>query len=82
MTLFEKIKSVGIPYTNHFSDLYVQDSRLLRKILKEYPRENKAASLFIYQGGIHQGERWVDIPFAYDPFWASRGGRPNIQLSI
>lgn len=66
MTLFQKIKGAGIPYSNHFSDLYIKDCVESRKILSQYERANGNATTFINQ---INNERWINVPFNYDPYW-------------
>jgi len=68
MTLFDEVKRLGIPYANHYSDLYIPDTEQTRSLLKQFPELCKP-SRFTNQveGGI-----WLDIPFAFIPYWETR----------
>jgi hypothetical protein len=72
MTLYSEIVAAGVPYSNHESDLYVQDSPVSREILSRFPLESRNATRFINQADPHKGELWIDIPFSYMPFWENR----------
>ena len=69
MSLYSEIAAAGIPHSNHSSDLYIQDTPQSREILAKFPLEKGNATLFINQAPPHKGERWLDVPFAYEPFW-------------
>lgn len=72
MSLYEEIKASGIPFGNHESDLYFRDCPESRAILAKYPLQKGNAERFTNQAHPNKGERWVDVPFAYQPFWDSR----------
>lgn len=72
MSLYEEIKAAGIPVDNHESDLYFQDTEESRAILAKHRPEDKNATTFINQAEPHKGERWIDVPFAFTPFWEKR----------
>jgi hypothetical protein len=52
---------------HHASDLYVLDTPEARRIIAEHP-EHKVEP---FKDSI-DGKRWLEIPFAYDPFWDER----------
>ncbi len=63
--LFEAIKSAGIPYASHYSDLYVKHTDASVELLTRYQfREN----VRLFKNNI-DGLQWLDVPFAYQPFW-------------
>ena len=64
MSLYTDLKDAGVPIDNHESDLYFLDSPEARAILARY--SEKSVSRFTSQ--IDQ-KRWVEVPFAYDPWW-------------
>lgn len=68
-SLFQTIKEAGIPFDNHESDLYVPDTPQVREILEQSCFSTLKPEWFINQAPPHKGETWVDIPFAYEPFW-------------
>lgn len=73
MSLYDEIKAAGIPFANHESDLYFRDCPEAREILARYPTSKTNAQGFINQAPPHKGERWLDVPFAYLPWWEKRG---------
>lgn len=72
MTLFEAIKAIGIPFDNHESDLYLPDTPEARAVLAQFPREQSIATRFTNKRPPNAGEQWIDVPFAYEPFWEEK----------
>lgn len=62
-SLYEKIKALKIPFDSHRSDLYFLATPESRKIVKESGRHPYP---FI---SPRDGKVWIEVPFAYDPFW-------------
>jgi Zn finger protein HypA/HybF involved in hydrogenase expression len=58
---------LGIDATMHHfeSDLYVKDSKEVRKVLDEFPIQKKIAQVF---ASAHDGSTWMEIPSAYEPW--------------
>jgi hypothetical protein len=54
---------------SHESDLYVKDCPEVKTILKKYPMQSRNARPF--RSNI-DGTIWIDIPFAYEPWWEER----------
>ena len=71
-SLYDEIVAAGIPTSNHESDLYFLDTPEARAILARYPTKEANARRFTSQAPPHKGERWVDVPFAYAPWWRKR----------
>lgn len=69
MELFNAIKQAGIEFASHESDLYLPDTPEVRAILEKYPVSKSNAQRFKNQ---LNGEIWLDVPFAYLPFWERR----------
>lgn len=65
-SLYEEIVAAGIRFDHHASDLYIPDTERTREILGRYPGEWQNAQAFICQ---KSGEPWIDVPFAYTPYW-------------
>jgi hypothetical protein len=74
-TLFQSIKDAGIPFANHESDLYIPDTPEARAILDRFPLQRDNATRFTNQADPHEGERWIDVPFAYAPWWEAKQGK-------
>lgn len=69
MSLYEALMAAGIPVDNHESDLYAPDTPQVREILARYPISQSNTRRFINQV---EGGQWLDIPFAFDPWWIKR----------
>jgi hypothetical protein len=67
-TIYEQLKSAGVPLDNHYSDLYAQVTPESTAILREYEYWGQVTT-FVHQVA---GQGWYDIPFAFDPYWARR----------
>lgn len=72
MTLFEAIQAIGIPFDNHESDLYLPDTPEARAVLAQFPQANANATRFTNRRPPNAGEQWIDVPFAYEPFWEEK----------
>ena len=75
-SLFETIKEAGIPFDSHESDLYLPATPQVREILNRFPLQKGNATSFINQV---EGGQWLDIPFAYLPFWEAKQKRGEAQ---
>ena len=64
MSLYEALVAAGATLDHHESDLYVLSTPEARDLIAKHG----LASSFI---GHDDGRVWHDVPFAYDPFWAS-----------
>lgn len=72
-TLYEDAKSAGLPMASHESDLYLPDTAEAREILARHPLQKSNATRFRSQ---IDGKTWIDIPFAYLPFWEAKARQP------
>jgi len=68
-TLFQKIVLAGIDFDHHESDLYVKNCSMVHAILEKFPLNATNARPFKSE---IDGEMWLDVPFAYEPFWILR----------
>jgi len=68
MGLHHDLKTAGIKTDHHESDLYAPDTPEVRAILERYPLNKANARPFtVQEGHPDAGQRWLDIPFAYEP---------------
>ena len=67
-----ELQRLGLPMANHESDLLVLDTPTAREILV---RHGYAFTTFINRRPPHVGERWLDVPFAFLPWWEARARR-------
>ena len=73
MSLYTDIVAAGVPHENHESDLYIPYNDITKPLLDAYYKQGGArASGFVHNGN---GEAWLDVPFAYDPFWRKAAKR-------
>jgi hypothetical protein len=71
-TLYERLTAAGCEVSNHYSDLYASYTPEAAAIIDEWRKDHNLTngwgmcSFFTNQV---EGGRWVDIPFAFDPYW-------------
>lgn len=78
--LYSVLKAAGCELDSHESDLYVLLTDVSRGILalhgKVVTSEDRHGSEYVRTfKGNPDGRDWVDVPFAYMPFWAKQEGR-------
>lgn len=64
--LYDELVKEGFKLDHHESDLYIKDSPLARELVTKHG--------FVYttfKDDIDH-EMWLDVPFAYAPFWRER----------
>ena len=74
MTLYESIMLAGVPTSNHESDLYFPATKETWAILRQHPTEYHNSSVF--RNNV-DGAMWIDVPFAYTPWWEARATKPT-----
>lgn len=72
MSIYTDIVAAGIPHNNHYSDLYVPDTPEVRAILARHGKKVDGWNVQPFTNRV-EGGRWLDLPFQYEPYWASRG---------
>lgn len=68
-TLYEALTEAGVPTSSHRSDLYFKKTIRAETILSQYPHLQKMSGKF---RNTVDNDWWIDVPFAYDPFWNER----------
>lgn len=63
MDIFNEVVSRGVPYDNHYSDLYIPVTAETIELVSQCGDQ---ASMFL---SAIDGKMWYDIPLAYTPFW-------------
>lgn len=66
MTIYEQLLEAGIAMDNHYSDLLVRATPEARAIVAGYEYKGQVSGYWF------EGESWLEIPFAFDPFWRRR----------
>jgi hypothetical protein len=65
-SLYKDLVRAGIPTDHHESDLYVLDTPAARETVKKYGYKFQTFTSNI------DGKRWLDVSFAYEPFWEKK----------
>ena len=71
-TLYADLLAAGIPVANHESDLYFPATPESRAILERHPMQFSFATTFSNRRPPNVGQRWWEVPFAFDPWWEAR----------
>jgi len=67
-TIYQDALLAGLRLDNHCSDLYIKACPEAFALVRKHGV--KTATTFV---SLVDGEVWIDVPFAYDPFWKNRG---------
>lgn len=70
MSLYSELRDAGVPIDNWHSDLQFLDTEKAREILEHFPIEKSNARRFVSN---LDSKLWVEVPFAYVPWWEMRG---------
>jgi hypothetical protein len=66
--LYDDLVGAGIPLDHHESDLYVLHTPMAVSIIRQH---GQLGTPFVGT----DGKRWLELPFAYMPFWRTRAGK-------
>lgn len=75
--VYRALKESGLPLDHHESDLYVIDSPQARRILQVYGLSLGPGRITRFVSQIDR-RHWLDIPFAYTPFWEGKTKRTAV----
>jgi hypothetical protein len=65
LTVYQELLEAGCDLDHHESDLYIRNTPEARDILAARPRALVRGRHFIGT----DGDCWIELAFAYDPFW-------------
>jgi len=71
--LYDDLLSAGCELDNHESDLYVKDTPMARDIIGLHQCMGEKRTVNRFKSSL-DGSDWLDIPFAYLPWWRRRVG--------
>jgi hypothetical protein len=71
-SIYEQLLAAGVPLDSHESDLYALVTPESKAIIDAYQFKCNVTT-FVSQ---IDNKHWYDIPFAYQPYWEGRRGRP------
>jgi hypothetical protein len=70
MSIFEEVKQLGVFYSNHESDLYIPKLPQTEELINRYEFKH-----LVTEFHTSNGQRWYEIPYAFDPFWVNKAGK-------
>jgi hypothetical protein len=70
ISIYEAAKSAGLRIDSHESDLYLFPAGTARTIVRNVGTKEQIATACPFVAS--DGELWLEVPFAYEPFWANR----------
>ena len=83
--LYQDLVDAGIPIDSHASDLYVkftpETRATVEALLAKYPEHAKNTSTFENQRPDEKGQLWLEVNFAYQPFWEEAAAESDRKLS-
>ena len=59
---------------HHESDLYVRDTPLTRSLVRQFGLNSSTFTSKV------DGQRWLDVPFAYEPFWTKKSKKAHAKV--
>ena len=68
--VYYALLETGAKTDHHESDLYIEDTPAVREVLKKYKLDRQAQPF----KDNTDGTPWLDVPFAYLPFWFKKNG--------
>lgn len=72
MSLYRRLKKAGCEIASWQSDLYVRATPEAVEIVKQYSEETGIKLGYTGFVSNSDGLRWIEAPFAFEPFWAAR----------
>ena len=76
-SFYETLKGLVPPaqIDHHASDLYVLDTPVARLVIRQFGLNSSSFTSQI------DGKRWLDVPFAYEPFWEKKSKRSHATIA-
>ena len=70
-SLYERLVEAGCETDSWQSDLYVREIEMAKQIIRDFESEGGISNKenFISE---RDGQRWIDLPFAFKPYWDAR----------
>jgi hypothetical protein len=72
MSLYQEACKAGLQMDSHYSDLYLLRTPTAIRLCQEH-----AAHWSTFTSQI-DGKPWLDVPFAYEPYWAAKQSRHHV----
>ena len=74
MSLYGLCKLAGLQMDHYESDLYVRESGEAWELINQYQRQHGFHTARRFIDSI-DGDAWIEIPFAYQPWWDERAAQ-------
>lgn len=72
-TIYTALRAAGCEIDSYESDLYVRDTETARTVISDWVHAGKLNwKSYSYFTCRRTNTQWIDIPFAYDPFWEQK----------
>lgn len=72
-TLYAALVAAGCEIDHHESDLYFEPTDTAIAILDQFPDQKRMSAKFFNERMQESGNPfWVEVPFAYTPFWEKK----------
>jgi len=82
-SVYQRLKEAGAEMSNHYSDLYVKATPKNLKIVRQARKDGVFTCSFSYFQNQVDKERWIDIPFQFDPYWEKKmAQKERVKLKI
>lgn len=73
-SLYDDVIAAGIQHASHYSDLYLPSTPEVRALLAKHGIKVNGHSASTFTNQV-EGGTWIDVPFRFDPYWATRTNR-------
>ena len=71
--LYQRLKEAGCELDSWQSDLHVKSTPEAREVIAQFEAEGGITNKEGFTSQI-DGARWIDLPFAYQPWWDAKVG--------
>ena len=73
-SLYEDVIALGIQHASHESDLYLPCTQEVIELLAKHGKKIDGWNVQRFANQV-EGGTWLDVPFAYKPYWDARSTR-------
>jgi hypothetical protein len=70
-SLYDDVVRLGIKHASHYSDLYLPCTPEVIELLARHGKHVDGWNVSRFTNQV-EGGTWLDVPFAYKPYWDSR----------
>jgi hypothetical protein len=74
MSLYQDLVTAGCQIDSHESDLYVKHNADAVRIIAEFEAAGGITNKVLFTSRV-DFQTWIELPFAYEPFWIAKAGR-------